>query len=559
MMNTFRPSNSGFGWTVGRRLAVGFACVVAASIATGGLAWLGLSSIGRSAGQITEDTLPSYRAINLIGVLNRDNFILAQRYAMTSDEGLRKKLAAEMKENSAVMTGHFETFEKLSVSPAEKKIFEEMSALRGPYITSRKEMVAMSDQGKGAEAASVMESKVYPAFSAYAAKIGEAIELTGRMGADDGNAILSSVRFGGWVVGGGALSAVLIGIAVAFGISRSVTGILRDVSGRLQLGSSEVTSASSQVSTASQTLASSASQQAASLEETSASLTEIGSMTRRNAENAKLANQLATQTRTAAESGAGDMAEMTRAMDDVQQASSNISKIIKTIDEIAFQTNILALNAAVEAARAGEAGAGFAVVAEEVRSLAQRSAKAARETAESIEDAIGKSQRAVASSGRVDGQLREIVGKIREVDQLVSEISLASTEQDQGIQQIARAVTQMDAVTQSNAATSEESAAAAEELSAQARMLQSAVEDLQQLTGADGASAAQNAPHLPSPPPKTTASKTIAVKRAPARDPEHEKAENFLPMGETFARAGRPAGKGKDTANEDGASGFMSF
>ena len=538
-------------------MAAGFAVVVAACVLTGTVSWFGLGTIGRSARQITTDTLPSYRAINLIGVLNRDNFILAQRYAMTSDEALRKKLAAEMKDNSTVMSGYFETFDKLSATAEERKIFEEMSALRAPYIDARKEMVAMSDQGKGAEAAAVMEQKVYPAFAAYAAKIREAMELTEKAGATDGEAILGSVRFGERAVGVGASVAALLGLVVALGISRSVVRILQDVSDRLRLGSSEVTTASSQVSAASHTLATSASEQAASLEETSASLTEIGSMTRRNAENARSANQLATQTRSAAESGAGDMAEMTRAMDDVQQASSNISKIIKTIDEIAFQTNILALNAAVEAARAGETGAGFAVVADEVRSLAQRSAKAARETADSIEDAIGKSQRAVAISGRVDGQLKEIVGKVREVDLLVGEIASASAEQDQGIQQIAKAVTLLDGTTQSNAATSEESAAAAEELSAQARMLQSAVEDLQQLIGGAEAEpeasrptksaspapvesispSAEAASALPLPSPTTTV--TLKTDDSPTRKTAPEKPATKTPP--------------------EGDSGFMSF
>jgi methyl-accepting chemotaxis protein len=168
----------------------------------------------------------------------------------------------------------------------------------------------------------------------------------------------------------------------------------------------------------------------------------------------------------------------------LEAAGDDIAKIIKTIDEIAFQTNILALNAAVEAARAGEAGMGFAVVADEVRNLAQRSAQAARETADKIEGAIGKTAQGVEISTRVAAVLNDIVVKVRQVDELAAEVAGASREQTQGITQIATAVSQVDKVTQSNAATAEESAAAAQELHSQSDALESALARLQQLVGA---------------------------------------------------------------------------
>jgi len=169
------------------------------------------------------------------------------------------------------------------------------------------------------------------------------------------------------------------------------------------------------------------------------------------------------------------MESMSAAMSGIQASSAQVAKIIKTIDEIAFQTNILALNAAVEAARAGEAGMGFAVVAEEVRSLAQRSAMAAKETAEKIQDAIAKTSQGADGCQKVSIGLREIVASIRNVDGLVAEVSAASKEQSQGISQVNTAVSQMDKVTQSNAATAEESASAAEELNSQAESLNAMV------------------------------------------------------------------------------------
>jgi methyl-accepting chemotaxis protein len=237
-------------------------------------------------------------------------------------------------------------------------------------------------------------------------------------------------------------------------------------------------------------LAEGASEQAASLEETSASLEEMSSMTKRNADSALAAKELTGQTRAAAECGARDMQEMNDAMAAIKTSGDNIAKIIKTIDEIAFQTNILALNAAVEAARAGEAGMGFAVVADEVRNLAQRSAQAAKETAEKIEDSIGKSHRGVQISGKVAGGLQEIVAKARKVDELVAEIAAASREQNEGISQVNAAIGEMDKVTQNNAASAEESASASEELNAQAATLKDSVGELLKLV--DGSNAGKN-------------------------------------------------------------------
>jgi methyl-accepting chemotaxis protein len=236
--------------------------------------------------------------------------------------------------------------------------------------------------------------------------------------------------------------------------------------------------ASREIRDASGSLAEAASEQAASLEQTSSSLEEMAGVTKQNADSAQKVKDLATEARQAADLGANDMQQMSQAMLDIKQASDGIDKIIKNIDEIAFQTNILALNAAVEAARAGEAGLGFAVVAEEVRNLAQRSASAAKETAAKIEDSIVKSNRGVEISARVAANLEAIVAKVRKVDEVVAEIAAASKEQSQGIEQVNIAVTQMDRVTQSNAAMAEQTASAAEELNAQSKSLEEAVEHL---------------------------------------------------------------------------------
>jgi methyl-accepting chemotaxis protein len=315
------------------------------------------------------------------------------------------------------------------------------------------------------------------------------------------------------------LVGIFVAITLGVCLSRAVSQQLRILATGLSGMSAEVTSAAGQVSAASQTLAGGASEQAASLEETSASLEEMASMTKRNAENAQQANDLAKLARASADRGANDMQAMSAAMAAIKVSSDEIAKIIKTIDEIAFQTNILALNAAVEAARAGEAGMGFAVVADEVRNLAQRSAQAAKETSVKIEGAVAKTAQDVDLSAKVAQALRDFVDKVRRVDELVAEVASASREQTQGVAQINTAVSQIDKVTQSNAASAEESAAASEQLNAQAETLKHSVQELIQLVGGSPNSGpVQSTEDFP---PATLPMRSPATRFTPARGNGH--------------------------------------
>ena len=239
--------------------------------------------------------------------------------------------------------------------------------------------------------------------------------------------------------------------------------------------SEQVAAGSKQVSDSSIALSQGATEQASSIEQLTASLEEISSQTKLNAQNANQANELAENAKSNAIEGNAQMKEMLIAMEEINDASANISKIIKVIDEIAFQTNILALNAAVEAARAGQHGKGFAVVAEEVRNLAARSANAAKETTDMIEGSIKKVEGGTKIAKDTADALNKIVNGIEKVADLVNGIAVASNEQATGIGQVNQGVMQVSEVVQTNSATSQESAAASEELSSQAALLKEMV------------------------------------------------------------------------------------
>jgi methyl-accepting chemotaxis protein len=320
-------------------------------------------------------------------------------------------------------------------------------------------------------------------------------------------AMESQAATAGLLIGGGAVFAILAGLLVSLLLVKSLTRTLRGIISGLGEGSEQVAAASLQVSSASNSLATGSAQQAASLEETTASLEELSALVQQNSMNAGECNQLVLQTHEKTREVHKSIRATKEFMESISASGESVKKIIKNIDEIAFQTNLLALNAAVEAARAGQAGAGFAVVAEEVRSLAMRAAEAAKTT----DNLIGETARQI-ELGSV--HIQETLTKFydmgesaKKVNSLVGEIANASKEQAQGILHVNKAVQEIDRVVQQNAANAEESASAAAELQSQAERLRDIIVEVASLV--DG-----------SAPPRSA--RPAAIKKVQPQQPVNE-------------------------------------
>jgi methyl-accepting chemotaxis protein len=466
--------------TLGQRISLGFAAVIAVTLVLGLVAFNRFLAVSNAGEYLARDPVPGTIAIINIAGAFKENFGLVQMHISIAD---KTKVAASIEANRIQIDQLLQEYEATISAEEDRKLFGTFKEDRAAFVTQFKSVLQLSTEGKVAEAHTLAQTQMLTAYQQLDRTLTQLVTFN-QTNLKRGVAVVDeSSRHGRSIIIAGLITALVSAVGIAFLIIRSITRLLREIGETIGTGAEQTVAASSQVSAASQSLAEGASEQAASLEETSASIEELSSMTKRNADSSRQAKDTATATRSSADTGAERMRAMQTAMQAIKAASEDVTKILKTIDEIAFQTNILALNAAVEAARAGEAGAGFAVVAEEVRALAQRSAAAAKETATKIEHSVNQSAQGVQISAEVAKSFADIEARIQQLDTLVTEIATASQEQSQGISQIGSAISQMDKVTQANAGSAEETAAAAEELSSQANMQQEAVRRLQALTG----------------------------------------------------------------------------
>ncbi len=476
-------------WTVARRLTAGFAAVLLITVVLGGFAWFEVRSVADQTRSITGDALPGVQAVMRATAMVSSNRAAMLEHLASIDPARKEAIEGEMDKVSAELTALYTEYEKTISSDEERALFAAIAAPRAAYRAARADrFLPLSRIHQSAGAMSVFDSDVEPAFARYTAGLGALVAYHHTSAAEAGREVERRVAWTSAAMAIGLLAALIISGSAAWLIIRAVNRALRGVVHELSGGARDVTAAASQVASSSQSVSQGAAEQAASLEETSASMMEMASMTRRNAEHSSAAATLMREVDARVQGSTQALGEMVASMGSIRESSQQVAKIIKTIDEIAFQTNILALNAAVEAARAGETGMGFAVVADEVRSLAQRSAQAARDTTALIEQSIANTEHGDAKVQHVAAAISGITESVTKVKGLVEEVSAASRQQAQGIDQVSHAITQMERVTQTTAATAEESAAASESLTAQAEGALAILDRLERLVGTGAAS-----------------------------------------------------------------------
>jgi len=470
--------------TVGKKLAFIGALLIGLTVALGLVALVGLARLQKISNQVANDALAGVSACSKLETAFLELRGDTWRHVAADDLKDKERMEEEIQRLLGEIGEDEQELQSTIFADEEREIIRKIDPALVSYFGLWDKTSALSREGKSEEA--------YRAFAegtSLFTAARDAIRAETDYNRDLGTKFTAQAAEIGkrvkWVTWLTLILSVVLGTGILVWFVRGLTSALRGTIRELDEGASQVSSASAQVASSSQSLAQGASQQAASLEQTSSSSQEITSMTRKNAENSATAAQLMADVDTRVAEGNQTLDEMMSSMQQIIGSSDKIAKIIKVIDEIAFQTNILALNAAVEAARAGEAGMGFAVVADEVRNLAQRSAQAAKDTAALIEESIATSHQGSERVQKVANVILAITQSTGKVKTLVDEVNLGGEEQARGIEQISKAIAQMQQVTQAAAASSEQGASASQQLSAQAQAMHHAVGKLAQLL--DGA------------------------------------------------------------------------
>jgi len=506
--------NGGSMLTVPRRIAGGIAIL---TLLTAGVGLMGLWQLATLRGDIVKLGSLYVPSVVTLSRLTETNFLAlrAVRTALIESDAPKEQAKHHAEFQRHVLDGQAlcERYTTLYNDETDERMFLEARAEREDFIAKAGRAIDELQVGRRDSARTILRSEAEPAAQRCLDGFDRVLEYN--IAASE--AVLAGTRSraqaGNLSVVSGVAAAVIAGLVFGVGLIRSVGGVLRRLADDLARGGDATAATAARLTGVSRAVAEGCGEQGSAVAETSASLEQMAAMIRSTAENASSAKEMARQASTAAAAGSRTMQEMNDAMRAIAASSAEVAKIVKQIDEIAFQTNILALNAAVEAARAGEAGAGFAVVADEVRSLAQRSAAAARETAERIELAITDSRRGAGSCDRVGESLTEIGAAIAKADALVAEIATAAREQSQGIGQIGAAMAQLDGVTHANSARAEEGAAAAEALAAEAETVRGTVGRLRGLMGMRVREEAAPRPRaVPAPAPVSRAARRVAAR-----------------------------------------------
>ena len=502
---------------IGKKLTLGFILVAIMAGIVGSVGVVSLNQSNEKYSKLYNDYGIPLGDIARASISFQELRVCMRNIVMTSELAKRQEISATMDAEYKKMNENAAMFKKTIRTDATMENFNKMMADLDLYYDLQKQLVTHALNGQDAEAmallqdtksAKVVQDVMEDVNNLFVRKDSRGLELLKTYKQQEYQTMVLMIG----IVIGAVLVALILGVVISRTISRSIirmvdvaekvadgnldiqieakgkdelgmlalalgkmTDKLNEVMFNINTAAEQVSDGSNQLADSSMALSQGATEQASSIEQLSASIEEIASQTKINAENAKEANLITDTARLSAIEGNERMTEMMKAMEDINESSSSISKIIKVIDDIAFQTNILALNAAVEAARAGQHGKGFAVVAEEVRNLAARSANAAKETTVMIEGSVKKAEGGTKIATETAGSLTKIVKGIENVADLIGNIATASDEQAAGIAQINQGILQVSTVIQTNSATSQESAAASEELASQAVLLEEQV------------------------------------------------------------------------------------
>ncbi|MBS1874222.1 MAG: MCP four helix bundle domain-containing protein [Acidobacteria bacterium] len=475
--------------TVGKKFALTVGGLLAGFVALGAVSLYDVGKMNDITNLIVSDPMPGIGSI----VKVRGTVVKIRgdvwRHLAFPDAAMKSKVQQEIEDGKGKLYEQLKAYETTIHEPEDTALFAQLRQAMNRYLEAYPAVVKLSQDGKVSDALARNSAEAEPAFDALYKAVATQISWNERRGnelAAESAQRYSEASLTIYVV---LALCLLVGGSAAFVMIRHVNKVLRLAVRELMTGAGQVASGVSQLSAASQSLAQGSSEQAAALEETSATSEQINSMSHRNADNVVMISEEMKRATEAMSDSSQRLDQMMVSMREITDSSGRISRIIKAIDEIAFQTNILALNAAVEAARAGEAGMGFAVVAEEVRNLAQRSAQAASDTAKLIEEMIEKSSMGSRHLDLVAEGVRNLVNSASSVKTMVELVNSGTQEQTRGVDHVARSIAQIEQVTQNNAAIAEQSSSAVAQLSAAANTVREVVGQLTALVDSERAMA----------------------------------------------------------------------
>jgi methyl-accepting chemotaxis protein len=479
--------------TIGKRFMLTSGILLLMSTATAAVTLFGLNSITKDTHSLSADSLPGLNAASNIHSDIYNLRLSYMRHMVENDPAVMANEEATMSATTLRLNEDLKTYASTIVEQIDRENFNKLTPEIEAAQQSWLKVLPVSRTGNADATYALYKVELLPKMSQLASDTETLVAYNKNAADATMTSTTGTVSFAWWLSAGMALLAIVIGIGLSWFMIVALNKELNQTIAELSEGAAQIAAAAGQVASSSQSLAQGSSEQAATIEETSSASSEVNSMAKRNTENSRTAADIVIASAEDFRKANQSLDEMVGAMTDIGSSSQKISKIIKVIDEIAFQTNILALNAAVEAARAGEAGMGFAVVADEVRNLAQRCAQAAKDTADLIEDSIEKSNGGSVKVEQVAVAIRAITAESAKIKTLVEEINLGSAEQSRGIDQISNSITQMEQVTQSSAAGAEQGAAAAQELNAQAESLSDVVERLTRMVSDSSSQSARRA------------------------------------------------------------------